>query len=912
VNTSVKYGGISAIPSDHLCQDGDLSLAVNLINEEKELRPILAPRVLMQLGVNQKVEFVHSTQNYTHYIVVDSSTPSVYWTDGEVDEEKNPTLTLLCSFSGAAIIGINAIGNTLLVLTESDINYFLWQNSEYVSLGTHIPDVELSFGLVGHPRLYSLSDEDKTFGTISVSISGDELASMKISDDKQDAVTSSVMAVVNKFISTQCTEKGRFCHPFLVRYALRLYDGTLINHSAPVLMCPATLPAPVVSFIEGVWFDVMLVSADLDYEVLNNTAAAELKKWSDIVKSIDVFVSKPLYMYDQSGKIETIGTSGLSTKFIGNPKFTDAETIACTSVGVPFDPYMEITYSDIYQICYSKTHGTPSLFLDLPKFSPERRAEEIKSASIFYKIGSIDTNTAYANRGTRVKLNIADDYLASLTTREVMTDDYLSHDKTSASFSYVYNSRLNLAGVSRTLFEGFSLNALFAHCSCGIPKITISNKACRITKDFTAEDYEVDTYIKENGETYKVTNKSSSKYLPSLPPYLSSAYSTETAISWGTYIFYPNANAYKMVIRSDSGSYEISLTSHDLLNGAFAVLEYDAIRNATTSEETTVTHSTAQIASLNKLYTSEVSNPFLFLAENILTIGTGEIIGIASAARPLSEGQFGAFPLYVFTTSGVWALSVKDNGQFSPAQPVSQDICINAKSIVQMETSVLFATERGVMILAGRDIKCITLILGSTQSFSTEDLPHHEDVTGRKCIIAPFRDFRAQIGIAYDYIGQRIILYNQGEWYAYVYSLLSNYWGMVESNLVSTVNSYPNNYAMNSLNQLVDVSRSDNNSANCIMVTRPLKLNLSDKYKTIRTLLHRGLFTKGSVKTILYGSRDGYKWFLVATGKTHQLVPVSGTPYKYFRIVALADLSQNQTLDGCEISMEEKYGNRLR
>ena len=55
----------------------------------------------------------------------------------------------------------------------------------------------------------------------------------------------------------------------------------------------------------------------------------------------------------------------------------------------------------------------------------------------------------------------------------------------------------------------------------------------------------------------------------------------------------------------------------------------------------------------NKIYTSEINNPFHFPVLGINTIGTGTILGISSAVKALSEGQFGQFPLYAFTSEGV-------------------------------------------------------------------------------------------------------------------------------------------------------------------------------------------------------------------------------------------------------------------
>lgn len=56
----------------------------------------------------------------------------------------------------------------------------------------------------------------------------------------------------------------------------------------------------------------------------------------------------------------------------------------------------------------------------------------------------------------------------------------------------------------------------------------------------------------------------------------------------------------------------------------------------------------------------------------------------------------------------------------------------------------------------------------------------------------------------YDYTNQHIIVYNPAVRYAYVFSLKSKLWGMMLSDIVNNVNSYPEALAMADGNRLVD------------------------------------------------------------------------------------------------------------
>ena len=82
--------------------------------------------------------------------------------------------------------------------------------------------------------------------------------------------------------------------------------------------------------------------------------------------------------------------------------------------------------------------------------------------------------------------------------------------------------------------------------------------------------------------------------------------------------------------------------------------------------------------------------------------------------------------------------------------------------------------------------------------------------------------------------------------------------------------------------------------------------------KTFDTVFLRGLFGKGKVQVILYGSRDNINWHLVHSAKEHYLRGFRGTPYKYFRIVAITDLSIGETLVGASISYTPRLINQLR
>ena len=168
----------------------------------------------------------------------------------------------------------------------------------------------------------------------------------------------------------------------------------------------------------------------------------------------------------------------------------------------------------------------------------------------------------------------------------------------------------------------------------------------------------------------------------------------------------------------------------------------------------------------------------------------------------------------------------------------------------------------------------------------------------------------------YDYPHQRIIIYSPTHSYAYVFSLKSKHWTMMPSDIQSTVNYFPNALSLNSEGEVVNYSEDPAfdvlSYVNGTIITRPLKLEPQDALKTITSIIQRGQFRKGHVKTVLYGSRDMFSWQLVWSSEDHYLRGFAGTPYKYFRLALLCAMAPDESLFGCSIDFQERYTNRLR
>lgn len=906
-----KLGGFSAIPLDYEAPDGDLSTALGVVSENGALNPILEPKVVMTFSnPSLKVVRVHETSVFHYYIVHNTETGDVYYTDQK--QQGEPALKAIHSFGAAKIYNFATVGNTLLVLTDGGMHYFLWKSEKdgYLYLGTHLPECPISFGLQAE---IVRTDE------FSISFDGIDEGSLfnEFSDSNKTRVTSQVLAKVNKFIAEESTNKGRFLFPFMVRYAYRLYDGSLTMHSAPVLMIASSDLAPQVFYehIKGKkqYTDAVLrvvgALSRLDYAVIGQSYLDKLANWKDIIRSVDIFVSKPIYTYDQNGKCSGFKQSSEINSYC-----------VCKHTNQNVDPlgekfplrYQYNTFNHLYAFTFGDPNKSPSEWtypdgrLMIPRRSLDAVREEIRSTSQFFLLESIKVDEL---KTERTLIDIEEDYLQSLLNREVMTDDYDSHDTIIPRYSFSYNSRLNIANMSKQLFRGYHAGSQFCYTDGYVYNFWDAGSTVFDQKI----SYRVFVYIKQDGKDIVVNCDSFSFALHNHPL---------------LFIYYPNINAYKAVIgRAYLGLeyYEVPLTAHSFLNGAFYFGGWEnPTKQASAPHESALTDRTIEIP--NKIYTSQVNNPFYFPTTGINTVGTGTILGICAAVKALSQGQFGQFPLYAFSTDGVWALEVSSTGTYSAKQPVTREVCINSASITQMDSAVLFATNRGIMIIQGSISTCISESINNEVSLSLPDLPYINKILEKyksllsdiqaalmnNLVIVPLVEYLQDCRMVFDYANQRVIVYNADYAYAYVYSLKTQQWGMMLSNISDTVNSYPDALVMDKNANLVNFSGSDAAGGQAMIVTRPFKLDDPNTLKTIGALIVRGTFRKGHVQTVLYGSVDLFSWHLISSSVNQNINGIHGTPYKYFRLVIIGNLDKGESVYSFTTRYTPRFTNRPR
>ena len=728
-------------------------------------------------------------------------------------------------------------------------------------------------------------------------------------------------------VITNVKNSDRFMFPFFVRYGFRLKDDNIVVVSQPALMEPNTgvVPTLAVNILdenrESETRDALVqaraFSAVLKYRVVDNEKLEYLFN-SDIIKSVVVAASLPLWQYKQGATYREITSNSHVVKYEYPNKCYSLDGVKKFDNNVSAHVMMPQVRSDwSYEKQLEDKSGSYYII------------SEIKKDKILY---NNEFNEVPIDKGTLN--NLEQEKLANLG------GSFRNLDAYDTNYCMSYNLREHQIGLRGELFTGFSLDTM-----CGVVKCDPHTANYEFKYD--------DGTVRHGRHTVYSSNR--------------------------RWLSLPKRDITKMTVYENGKKYSgIEMKNLANVTGSF---HFGSIGEGASDTEGIVNLGRKSVifARENYMRITKLANPAAIAQE--LRVGDGKLIAAASSTRPVSRGQAGTGDLFVFSTDGIWAITPnKKDGEYSVVQPISRDVLTDPGSITCIDDAVLFATERGIVAVsdADRGSMAITDTIMSDDWFTPSELPRLKAVIDRRpeqlaafrekpfplgivpTELQPFRLFIEGARMLYDYQNQRIILYNPSLNYAYIYSLRSKQWGMRRGDIAYAVNAYPECIAVDWQGKVINFSKPSpwveywNRSGGVVtehgvslvsgeidyaetisaggkeyswneirdaygeaassglLVTRPLKLGMPDQLKTVNTVIQRGNFQKGHVKTVLYGSSDLIHWHLVASSKTHILRGLHGTPYKYFRIVLLTNLSMDESITSCTIGYTPKQTNQLR
>lgn len=1027
----IMLKGVTTTPDDYLCEDGELAGAMGVENTDGGMTGVSqhGPEKVMKMASGHRVAYEHKVKPAYNWIVWDESSKTVGYVkdnteDGRcVDETGYKSIGELRSDT---MPGVEAIGNTLMVRCSEDgksvLHYVLWkpETNTYKYLGTHIPEVALQFGLGIDYVIDFNIENNKEFPYLIKLPEEIEVPDFTITKNNKAVITSSVMASINK-VQYKARKEGYFTQPFLVRYALKMYDGSTIMASAPVYM-PVTekkndlsWPLCVIDEVEDdeLRFHTEHVRSKLKYRVLNTIEeVTDIKEWSDIITGVEVYVSAPLYTYNPGGEIEkTFGKSKYGWDGHAEILLQDEEnriSIYGNLDGVHlFDPDVDYGYmypgisigisqeervdqrkaykgwserKYLFSQFYNRKDDTDdtrvyanlmwnerypdyedtsnnkwwtnvdgekySIFIDLwarklllmPEKSKMDFDNEVRDCSRFYKITSIDlkdlkTKNDFVKDGEDIleELDIKTGILQNIEVQPLLKDEYRSHDTVTGCVMNTYNARLNMAAVNRQLWSDFYPEQFLMHYD--------ERRNGRSGEMLMMEDLRLTIEIADSERTIVVKSRTGTK--------------RHGRNEIMPYFYYPNPNAKKAYLETGPVKTLLKLEEHSGLNGAVYFDASLAQKKDWERYEGEVPEQSMDLSvdEQNKIYTSEAENPWLFEPTNINTIGEGKILGMGAVTTALSQGQHGSFPMYCFTTEGIWSLSVNETGGWKTSQTVTRDVMKEGSPILLIDDAIIFMSGQGMMMLQGDRTTNMTYDQKKRQTIRASRMAGLMRLIREKTLtdftglitdtmtdeqiadvltsdMMSYMEGNA-IGLYYDYVNQRVMMGCYGKDtkpMSWVYYLDKRQWTVAPWKLMNRVNTYPECYAMlqeaDGTNYMIRLDTMERSTASdgedvgkeddILLLTRPMKLGeTADALKELENLKVEGLYEKSKLGMAVWGTRDYRHWHLVGSCKGLHLVRKHGSGYLAFVLAIVGKLGKDDYLDSLTVEYQLRYGQKL-
>ncbi len=395
----IRLKGLTSTQNDYECGDGELQVCHNSINTGDGLRPIQQAETIEELPEGWVgLVFVHHTSQGDVYIMVDGD-GNAWWKRKDGDGRTEITEPVTGLFTEANY-QITSVGNVLVVnfrgsagSTESSgstvgLHYYRWKEDgggQYKYIGQAPPDVGLEFSPIYYSGSVNESGEPSYNDGFWVQTHNQNVT-IKFRADMQftqgsmlsyeDAFedypewVNHLLGRVNE-VKADMRRNGLFLEKFFVRTAYRLYDGTYIMQSAPVLIAPTMEDNPLIwpykinaelkKDTSDAYYWELSVASRLMVKAfvlgVKATASAEdkekLKDWEDVIDRICVFVTPQMQSYTEDPKhivltrkekIPTYQPSGTYWEKVEDETVIDGEGIDGLTQGISRQTWKQGVY----------------------------------------------------------------------------------------------------------------------------------------------------------------------------------------------------------------------------------------------------------------------------------------------------------------------------------------------------------------------------------------------------------------------------------------------------------------------------------------------------------------------------------------------------------------------------------------
>lgn len=754
----IEYKGMTSQPSDYACGDGEMKLAVNAEYRDGGYHAVRVPKENTTID-GEPIYVFHASDGEKILYIKDGS---LYYNDTSIT-----TIT--------SVTDICNIGNVIVLLDNGKKKYIRYMSDNtFKYIGDEIPKIELSFkaaqaqigfstigfgedweegsNLYGREDVFYESNYRNMLHGVNTS-SGYTMPKLSaytpsLGKDyhketylkKQEAwgkLEELLVGELNKK-RTQYNKKDYLFYPHLLKYAIKLYDGSYVNVSEPI---PTLLLNDTTGIIFSLDNENKIKSLWIEYTLydlwLRVESADFYNGFSDIIDSIDIFMTEPIYTcYDE----------------------------------------LDCDLSDDRVPVINKLY-----------FRRKNMYEGVKNATTYHKLFSIPfEKIAYYSVFRRMK-NSEEGIYVDYKEKEILeTSTTIEADYTISNI-YSYNNRLL---ESRT-----NKNNKYTICNsyCGLDVIKNHNTSyCRENDRLRSSETTFYNYnIKLNKDDciqylkYKVGDNVYWKKIGN-------------KLNGHTHIMYAKSSkpiSYVVFQKNDSSWYsEYIFDFAETLDANVYVLAKQKLFESLSPdglvqelpEESTPPASTVD----DTLNCSEANNPFSFSNKNVVAIS--DVIAIRAVTMETSRGQFGQYPVFVFAKDATYAVNIGNDGTMQSVVPYSYDILNNKHSVANMGRSVVFCSKRGVVLFDNSGESKLLLKLDKTQDYAYDKCKKEHQkqfvesyLSGDTMSFGEIPDYKdlstymnGGARFAYDYSHERLIVYNPQYNYSYIMDSQSGFWSI--------------------------------------------------------------------------------------------------------------------------------------
>lgn len=851
-NTRIHFIGTALNKSARESDCGECHRIVNLKQHNNALKPTTSHHTFATLNAsNRTLRYIHSCNNAQHFI---STSGNTLYHEMDIASDGNITplnRTLLACTS--PITTITSLGNTLIIGTASDTQYLLYRNDAYIALGCH-------------PQLPIIRFNEKVVETAAEYKARYEIAGKIewLNENLYNIITDYYMGSVYK-LRNELYEKKCYFQPIMIRYALRLFDGSHIMPSPPILLnlnYDFLTGNQVLTFAYDEPTDTTYIVENAislnGYGIEYTIDTLQLDEWSDIVCGIDIFVSQEVAIMEE-GDIE--GGS------------------------------YEQGYADNYYFTFN-----------IPSTNLSQLKQTALEETLFYKVASIDINNAVTGTPTL----IANDFAPTeVIYRPRLVVDTSALSRVGANRSYVYNNRLHLADITQELYTGYPLR-LFS---------TSHNSENGSAWVYTRTRLSVDG--RSSNEVIACSRIDYFDYL--LSPLIS----------------YPDNHAIDMeiVVRYNDYEYRKTIALHSVANEDRAsylneemkkmdIREWECIEITPDNLDDYYTESQSQSISMrNRLIVSETNNPFFFPTELSYNISNGIITGIAATTAALSQGQYGEFPLYIFTTEGIWAMQVGSNEVcYARATPISQEPIEPAALIIPIENGIVYRSGDNLLLLKGATSKILLPLKEVIFNTFNRQLPSIVGDEESSILDASSLNafFSGNLSAGYRHINNELIFGNLSRPYSIALELSTGHLYRIDTAYQALVWGENALYAQVNNNQLHNLNHDIKQSRDVCLISKPIAL-APDTYTRLRQVMWRMQGNNCTLKLIVTASHEPEGESIVIQQVIyegniagHLPMKIHSSPYKYYRLILVGNVPSRFLLECVDMAFDVVENNKLR